>query len=119
MVADLVVEGEDLVLRLSPIEKAEAVHGDVRVPAAAVRAVEVLDDAPGAVHGWKSPGTRIPGLLAMGTYRQGGRKTFAIVHLNTHRGVRVRLEGASYDEWIVGCADPDAVAARITADTRS
>ncbi len=42
-------------------EKAEAVHGDLRVPLSAIRGVEVLDDA--------------------------------------------------WDEWIVGCADPEAVAA--------
>jgi hypothetical protein len=34
-----------------------------------------------------------------------------VVHHDTPRGLRVRLEGSSYDEWIVGCADPEAVAA--------
>jgi hypothetical protein len=27
--------------------------------------------------------------------------------------VRVRLAGAPWDEWIVGCADPEAVAATL------
>jgi hypothetical protein len=27
--------------------------------------------------------------------------------------VRIVLDGASYDEWIVGCADPDAVKSQI------
>ena len=113
--AELTVEGQELVLRLSALEKIEAVHGEVRMLASAVRAVEVLDDAPGAVQGWRSPGTGIPGLLAVGTYRQGGRKTFAVVHMNTRRGVRVRLEGTAYDELIVGCADPEAVATSLGA----
>jgi len=30
------------------------------------------------------------------------------------QGVRVLLDGTSYDEWIVGCADPEAVAARLS-----
>ena len=38
-------------------------------------------------------------------------RLFAAVHRNTPRGLRVRLEGTGYDEWIVGCADPEAVAA--------
>ena len=39
------------------------------------------------------------------------RRLFAAVHHDTPRGLRVRLEGGSYDEWIVGCADPEGVAA--------
>jgi hypothetical protein len=38
-------------------------------------------------------------------------RLFAAVHRDTPRGLRVRFEGTSYDEWIVGCADPEAVAA--------
>ena len=57
--AELQLEGGELVLHLTGAEKAEAVHGD------------------------------------------------------TPRGVRVRLEGAPWDEWIVGCADPEAAAATL------
>jgi len=49
--------------------------------------------------------------------RSGGRKIFAAVHHDTSRGVRVLLEGGSYDEWIVGCADPEAVAASLPLAT--
>jgi hypothetical protein len=37
------------------------------------------------------------------------------VHGDTPRGVRVRLEGAPWDEWIVNCADPEAVAAALAS----
>jgi hypothetical protein len=37
----------------------------------------------------------------------------AVVHRDTPRGLRVRLEGADHDEWIVGCADPEAVLATL------
>ncbi len=40
-------------------------------------------------------------------------KIFAAVHHDTPRGVRVRLEGTAWNEWIVGCADPEAVAAAV------
>jgi hypothetical protein len=42
-----------------------------------------------------------------------GVEVFVAVHGNTPRGVRVRLAGAPWDEWIVGRADPEAVAATL------
>lgn len=110
--ADLIVEGDELVLRLRPVEKIEAVHGEVRVPLRSVRTVEVLADAVGAVHGFRV-GTGIPGSVAIGTFRSREASIFAVVHHDTERGVRVSLEDAQYDELIVGCDDPEAVAASI------
>ena len=52
--AEVVVDGDELVLRLSRAEKFEAVHGDLRAPRSAVRSVEVLEDAhEPADHGLK------------------------------------------------------------------
>lgn len=117
--AELTVEGTELVVRLDAAEKAEAVHGDVAVPVSSLRGVEVLDDAVHAVHGLKAPGARWPGRFAVGTFYSGSTKTFAAVHHAHPRGVRVRLEGADYHELIVGCADPEAVAATINAGRRA
>jgi hypothetical protein len=47
------------------------------------------------------------------TVRTGGKKLFAAVHQDTPRGLRVLLDGQNYDEWIVGCADPEGVAASL------
>jgi len=113
--AELIVDGDDLVVRLRPVEMIEAVHGEVRVPLRSVRTVEVLDDAEGAVHGLRV-GTGIPGSVAIGTFTSRHDKTFAVVHHDTRRGVRVGLEGAQFDELIVGCEDPEAVAASLRAD---
>jgi hypothetical protein len=41
------------------------------------------------------------------------KKIFAAVHHSTPRGLRISLEDADYDEWVVGLADPEAKAARI------
>jgi hypothetical protein len=114
-VAELRLEGGELVLHLSGAEKAEAVHGDLRVPLSALRGVEVLDDA----HDWTGIGVgfkvgmRVPGVATVATVRGHGEKVFIAVHRDTPRGVRVRLEGAPWDEWIVGCADPETVAASL------
>ncbi len=110
--AELSVEGEELVVRLTAVEKLEAVHGEVRVPLASVKSVEVLDDAVHEVHGIRV-GTGVPGSVAIGTFSSRDDKIFAVVHHSTPRGVRVRLEGAHYSELIVGCDDPEGVAAAL------
>jgi hypothetical protein len=116
--AELRIEGGTLVLHLTGAEKLEGVHRDLRAPLSAVRAVEVLDDAHGPVgiaSGMKI-GTRLPGMVEVGTIL-GPQKLFAAVHRDTPRGLRIRLDGTSYDEWIVGCADPESVAARLGLPT--
>jgi hypothetical protein len=113
--AELSPEGNELVVHLSLAEKAEAVHGDIRVPMSSVRQVEVVDDAVHAVNAFtKSVGAAWPGLFVIGTFHSQGSKVFAVVHHNTPRGVRVKLEGANFDELLVGCDAPEAVAARLS-----
>jgi hypothetical protein len=113
--AELTVEGDELVLHLTTAEKAESLHGDLRVPLSAVRETEVLDDAHRAADllGWRV-GTRIPRVIEVASVQGVGRKIFAAVHHSTPRGVRVLLKGAAYDEWVVGCNDPEAVVARLS-----
>jgi hypothetical protein len=113
-VAELSKDGDELVLTLSTAEKAESLHGDIRVPFSSVQEVEVIEDIIHAVHGIKLPGTRLPGRFAMGTFVHDGEQTFAVVHHDTPRGVRVRFAGGSFAELLVGCADPEATAASIT-----
>ncbi|MHB1740247.1 MAG: hypothetical protein ACYCXA_12400 [Actinomycetes bacterium] len=114
--AELAIEGEELVLHLSRAEKVEGIHGDLRVPLTAVRSVEVLDDAHKAadIVGVRT-GTRIFRVVEVATVRGVGKKIFAAVHHDTPRGIRVGLEGASQDEWVVGCSDPEAVAAVLSS----
>jgi len=107
-VAQLERDADDLVVRLGPVEKAETVHGDIRVPRSAVRSVEVVDDAIHAVNPFtKTVGGAWPGRFVVGTFHSDGLKVFAVVHHNTPRGVKVMLEGANFDELLVGCDDPE------------
>lgn len=111
--AEIRVDGNEIVVALSAFEKAESVHGEVRLPRASLAGADILDDAIRAVHGIRAPGTGIPGMVAVGTYRDSGRKLFAVVHHNTPRGVRLRFDDSDYDEVIVGCDDPEAVVAQV------
>jgi hypothetical protein len=58
---------------------------------------------------------RVPGVATAATVHGHGEKIFVAVHHDTLRGIRVRLDGAPWDEWLVGCADPEAVAATLTS----
>ena len=106
--ADLDVEGTDLVLRLHGLEKAEGVHGDIRVPLSAVRAVRSVDDPWPELRGIRAPGTGIPGKVAVGTRRGGFGKDFAAVH-GKGPAVVVELDGADFSRLVV---TTDAAAAR-------
>ena len=107
--AELLREGDILMLKLSTVEKMEGVHGDVRVPISSVQSVQIVDDVIHAVHGMKMPGSRLPGVFAMGTFVSNEGTTFAIVHHQTKRGVKVILSGQSFAALIVGVDDPEQV----------
>ena len=113
--ADLQIHDGELVLALTAAEKLEGVHGDLHVPLTAVSGLELLDDAhgPAGIRAGVKLGTRIPGVIEVGTIQGRSKRLFAAVHHRTPRGLRVVLDGCSYDEWIVGCADPEAIKGRI------
>ncbi len=119
--AELQIADRELVLHLTAAEKVESVHGDLRVPLSALKSVEVIDDAHrrAGIRAGVKVGTRLPGVIEVATIRGLGNKIFAAVHHDTPRGVRVRLEGTSWNEWIVGCADPEAVAAVLAGTVRA
>lgn len=114
--AELEIEDGELLLRLSKFEKTEGIHGDQRVPLSAVESIEILDNAHKAadIIGLKV-GTRIFGVVEVGTVKGLNKKIFAAVHHDTPRGVRVVLNGQGVDEWIVGCSDPESVSATLSS----
>ena len=75
--AKLIVDGPDLVVRLSSLERLGALRGDVRVPLSTVRSAEIEPHPWTAVRGVKAAGTGIPGVIVLGTryfLRQGLRQ---------------------------------------------
>ncbi|MHB8189512.1 MAG: hypothetical protein ACYDHP_03620 [Ferrimicrobium sp.] len=111
--AKVFVDGEILFIELSAVEKLESIHGEIHVPISSIRSIEVVEDALSAVHGLRSPGTGVPGLIAVGTYRGRAGSMFAVVHHDTPRGIRIRLEGADFDELLIGVADPEELVASL------
>ncbi len=111
--AELIRDGDALALKLTTLEKMEGVHGDLRAPLDSVTAVTALDDAIHEVRGWKMPGSRIPGVFAMGTFISGQDRVFAIVHHRPGSGVKVSFRSGEYTAWIVSAEDPKALIATL------
>jgi hypothetical protein len=79
--ASVDLEREEVVVRLTPLERRGAVHGDVRVPRSAVRQVYVTSDPCSELRGLRAPGTGFPGGIALGTWRRrGANKDFVAVY---------------------------------------
>jgi hypothetical protein len=111
--AELRVDGDEVVLELSGLEKLGALHGDIRVPRSSIRDVRAVDDAMAEVRGLRAPGTGLPGVIALGTWRRKDGKDFVAVHRHAP-GVVVELEGAPYRRLIVTTSDASAIAAAVS-----
>jgi hypothetical protein len=103
-VADLHVDGDELVLHLRALEKAEGAHSDISVPLTKVAAVRAVDDPWPELRGIRAPGTGMPNVIAVGTRRGGFGKDFAVVH-GKGPAVVVELEGADYGRLVVTADD--------------
>jgi hypothetical protein len=112
IVAELVIDGDELVLHLRAVEKAEGAHGDIRVPLSAVTAVRFVDDPWPELRGIRAPGTGLPNVIAVGTRRGAFGKDFAAVHGNGP-AVVVELADAAYGRFVVTAEDAAVVAKAI------
>lgn len=54
------------------------------------------------------------GVVEVAAVRGGGKRLVAAVHHDTPRGLRAVLDGGGYDEWIVGCTDPEGLRAALS-----
>src|SRR5216683_7582547 len=69
-----------------------------------------VPDGMEEVHGLRLPGTGLPGVIMVGTWREAQRVTFAVCH---GRGPAVVLEltGQRYDRIVVTVENPEDVVA--------
>jgi hypothetical protein len=80
-VADLVEDGDDLVVRLSLLEKLGAFRRrDLRVPRSSVREVRTTERPFAEVRGMRVSGTAFPGLLLLGRWQRKEGLDFAAVY---------------------------------------
>jgi len=112
--ATLQMENATLTLTLTRAEKIAGLLRDLELPMTAVRSVEVVDQPLSPLRGLRAPGLALPGLRKVGTWRRSGRRTLVSVRRN-QPAVLVRLDGARYDDLLIGADDADERAAALTA----
>jgi hypothetical protein len=114
-VARFSVEGEELVLHLSTIEKLEGFHDSIRVPVSSVREVRTADDPWTELRGLRAPGTGIPGVIAVGTRRGSGIRDFAVVH-GKGPAVVVEMDGAEFGRFVVSDENASTIVGELRRD---
>jgi hypothetical protein len=110
-------EGDELAVRLNDLEKAGALRGDVRVPMSSVRSVTVSTTPFRDLRGIRAPGTGLPGVIALGTWRYRGGKDFAALYRGGPALV-IELDGAEYRRLLVSAHDAVALREELVADTK-
>ena len=108
----LVADEDDLWVRLSRREKLGALRGDIRVPLSAVEDVRVSRQPFGEVRGVRAPGTGIPRVIALGTWRERGGKDFVALYRD-RPAVIVRLRDAPFRRLLISTEDAEGVAAAL------
>jgi hypothetical protein len=118
--AELRVEGRQVSVHLSLAEKIGALHKDLQFPRSAVRTVRVVDNPFGEIGGMRLPGTRVPGVMALGTWRRRKGWDFVAVYRG-QRGVVVDVDAtqAAYQRIILSTENPDGIRDLLAADASS
>jgi hypothetical protein len=113
-VADLIFDGDQLVVRLSWWERIVALHGNVRVPLSSVTSVDVEARSKDVLRRFWHPPTGPEFLVApYGVRSYGGGKGF-VAAPRRRPAVLVRLDPPShYAGLLVSVADPKATAESI------
>ncbi|MGH9063615.1 MAG: hypothetical protein ACRDZQ_00100 [Acidimicrobiales bacterium] len=107
--AEVTIEGGELRVELTGVDKLAALRGHLEVPIAHVRGVRADPEiGRGVLHGIKAPGTNIPGVLTAGTFYSEGERWFWDVH-DPAKVVVIDLAEEHFDHLVLGVGDPDAV----------
>ncbi len=115
--AELFIDGDKIVLSMSNVEKLEAFHKEVDAYVTSITSVEVIEDASVELPNIKAHALAKSGHLAVGAFESQGVKTFAVVHHDQPKGLRIHLVGEEFDQWIVGCGDPESVLMSLKRDS--
>jgi hypothetical protein len=115
--AELIVDDEDLVVRLTLGEKIWGFHGNIRVRLSAVVSV-APDPKPWlGLRGWRMAGVSFVGHAVLGTRRHGAGYDFCVLHRD-RPAVQVDLASGRFSRLVIGVPegrDPESEAARIAA----
>lgn len=109
--AELLVDGGDLWLRLTAGQKFFSFHGDIRIPLTSVRSVTPVEKPWLALRGRRMAGTALRGVAAMGTWIHSDRHYDFCIVRKQQPAVQVDLNTGRFDRYIICRPDGTDVAA--------
>ena len=111
--AEIEYTDDTLVVHVTGLDKIWALKSQLTIPIAhVVRAEPAAEEARQWWHGFRLPGTNIPGVITAGTFYQNGNRVFWDVH-DPDRAVAIRLHDDQFAELIIEVDNPVATIARI------
>ena len=110
--ADLTLDGSDVVVRLSAAEAVMAWRREVRVPVSQLRMVRVEESPLRGLSWLRLPGVSWPGLFAVGKARCAAGNEFAVAYAG-QPAVVLDAEGGAWQRLVISQKHPSTVAAEI------
>ncbi|MGZ4836363.1 MAG: hypothetical protein ACXVZZ_12055 [Terriglobales bacterium] len=112
---DLSIASGNLELHVRGADKLWAFKSSLEIPLRHIAGIRADPSvALGWWHGFRMPGTNIPGVLTAGTFYQHGKRVFWDVH-NPENTVVIELRDERYDELIVEVANPQLTVEQVRA----
>ncbi|MBL7257677.1 hypothetical protein [Paractinoplanes lichenicola] len=105
--ADVRIDGADLIVELSGLDKLWALKSSLTIPLANVRGATLDPGITREFKGVKTAGTHVPGVITAGSFRVDGERVFWDVR-NPMKAVVIELRDEHYTRLIVQVEDPHA-----------
>lgn len=103
--ADVFLDRDRVHVLLTPAERVGALRGDLTIGIEQVRATHVADDPFSAVHGIRAPGTAVPGILALGTWRSRRHGRSFVAAYRNRPALVLELDGDRLARIVVSTDD--------------
>ncbi|ULE31437.1 hypothetical protein [Mycobacterium sp. IDR2000157661] len=107
--AEVTVEGDRLVVRITGLNKLWALKSRLRIPLDHVRGATADSGIAKEHKGIRAPGTHLPRVITAGTYYRDGERVFWDVR-DPARVVVIELVEERYARLVLQVGDPEAVA---------
>lgn len=110
---DLSIGDGKLTLHVRGADQLWALKSTLEIPLVHIAGVRAdAEIARGWWHGFRMPGTQIPGVITAGTFYQDGKRVFWDVH-HPENTIVIDLHDERFNQLIVEVADPAAAVAMV------
>jgi hypothetical protein len=116
--AQIEIANGSLVVNVTGVDKLLALKSRLEVPMEHVAGVELRPEAARTWwHGFRLPGTNIPGVVTAGSFYQSGEWVFWDVH-DPDKTLAIQLRDEHYTRLVIQVDDPEATAAALKSAMR-